>query len=167
MSRTVRRRLMIWRCCLEPPTAFQSGGYNLIGTMGSGIGFAGTGDQTNDNDPKLESLANNGGDTQPMPFMRTAWRLIMESAAAARRPTSAAWPGRKTTPAMSAPMKKSSRRPTAFQRDADFGDQALRGQLQRRVHRRYQQLCLGLWRCRQQHETNPNHTYTTRVLHRR
>ena len=48
---------------------FQSDGYNLIGTMGSGISFAGTGDQTNENDPKLESLANNGGDTKTHALM--------------------------------------------------------------------------------------------------
>lgn len=44
-------------------STFSSGGHNLIGTLGSGITFAGTGDQTNVNDPKLDSLANNGGAT--------------------------------------------------------------------------------------------------------
>jgi CSLREA domain-containing protein len=42
---------------------YVSGGYNLIGTMGAGVVFAGPGDQTGINDPKIEPLADNGGDT--------------------------------------------------------------------------------------------------------
>ncbi len=43
--------------------SFSSGGYNLIGTIGANITFAGPGDQTGVNDPGLDTLGDNGGGT--------------------------------------------------------------------------------------------------------